>query len=88
MNSGSGGKCVALLEIMAWMPIHELPTYLSSPVFYGLFPMNEAGSVAPTTFIVVLAYVTFVLWDLGVVRSSGLFSGMSGYTHKVEKSEC
>ena len=76
---------VALLEIMSWMLLHELPTELSPPVFYGL--LNQAGSEA-TTFMIVLVCVTFVLWHLGVVRSSDLFSGMSGYIHKVEKSEC
>lgn len=36
---------------MSWMPVPELPTQLFSPVFYGFLPVNQAGTVAPTTFM-------------------------------------
>ena len=88
MKSGGGGKHVALLEIMSWMLIHKLPTSLSSLVFYGLLPVNKGGSIASTTLMSSPGACYICLVGLEAVRGSDLFSGMSGYIYKVEKSEC
>lgn len=69
------------------MLIHELPTSLSSPAFYGLFPVNQAGSIASTTLMSSPGARYIHLVGLEVMRGSDLFSGMSGYIYKVEKSE-
>lgn len=70
------------------MLIHKLPTSLSSPVFHRLLPMNQAGSIASTNLMNSPGACYIHPVGLEVMRGSDLFSGMSGYIYKVEKSEC
>lgn len=49
--------------------------------------MNQAGSIASTTLMSSPGARYIHLVGLEVMRGSDLFSGMSGYIYKVEKSE-